>query len=86
METIEIKVSVNAPNAVVSIDDTGGSTRQLQSPQRWLSVADRLPKSDDETVIVCTKDRAVYVSRTIGGRFLKDIAFWMPIPLPPSEQ
>lgn len=84
MRTIDIKIQVNEPDTMVTIDDTGGSTKQLQ--RGWRNVQDMLPKSDDETVIVCTKDMAIYVSRTIGGKFFKDIAFWMPIPMPPKVE
>lgn len=46
----------------------------------WIPVAERLPESDNQLVIVKTNTGAKYFGRTINGHFMDNVVAWYPLP------
>ena len=71
-----------------SIEDTGGSTKQLQIrvPQSaWNRVASDNMPPEGKYVEVCTADGQIYVSSVLCGKFPPNVKWWKEMSELPDE-
>ena len=77
---------------LAAYEDTGFTPEEVQQ-MRWIPVEERLPKPQENPVIVCdyTGVCLAWYSPTMGWQYRTglsgvDITHWMPLPQPPKEE